>query len=1042
MEKTLEQLTEHIKEGNDNNQLLLIENFVMLSEVHGVLENIESKLTTFFKEYQQRVIAQQEAAAEASRQLPPPPVGDGAGDTGGGDQAISKGGFAGIAALLTVAKMFDVDELIRLPATLTVMFKKIDAFADVVRSAGAMFGRVGQTIGNLLRPLGTVLKPLGTLLSKLALPITIIFGVLDAIEGFTKTYADTGSILRSIRGAIVSVLDGLVGTLVRFAGDIVAFIPDIIGLDAVAETIKNLFGNITDGILTSFGGIVDIILGIFAPGSGQFTEGLKSLFGGLWDALTELLMFPINSVINFVRDIFGFSEEDAPPFRMQDLIGEAVDSIQQWFSDLFDFEFPSFSFDMNSVLRGLLPAPDSFFAKFIPDSVYKSVGLNPQTGEALETPEPSSDEPLKTSVMTNEGFKELTKEEIQEGIKEGTIKRSIGRAAQREISLQERRRGAEIPSQAGEQVQTPRGTGEVTARGAMAIPRAGTGMQQTGVDQQQSGGGFLESITQAASNASQTVSDVIGSTVTTMSDFAATASENIGDFAGRAGEDISRRAVALSQSVSEAGDYISDVSGNVIDIITENVVDPVTSFFQQIGEKIAGVLDISGMLSRIKDYMTNMFAEIGIPRVEMDVPIIGTVGFGPFYPFAPSNETSGGGKTTMNVISAANELKTESNDDQFSKQLTSRVTSIEGVENYDVQYANASERERANMDEARERYGDEGTGSGISLSLRSSLEQSQGESESSQTARIFGRQDYDTGKRYIEVEKTLEKYEGDSAGDIQRTVETYDIGPLQFGKVRRMINEGASAEQVEQYLKETQVTVADRLKSFLAPAASAISGAVEAASGKLENVAAASSEAIGGAQQAVFGSRVTKGEEASIPSEEVTEEALALLAKISLAKSDNIDELTGEQGTVIKGEGSGDYLESETSVALVKELEDKVVNMLGVDSYEQAKDILRVAEKQHGLKMDMSGADEFDFSDENYERITPVENKTLTAPIGESSTNVQAAKQGATNIMAPTTNNISPVNNTNVTNVNRTTVASASPRSNDPSFIRLQAAVA
>jgi hypothetical protein len=65
-----------------------------------------------------------------------------------------------------------------------------------------------------------------------------------------------------------------------------------------------------------------------------------------------------------------------------------------------------------------------------------------------ENSTPQSNQPT-TRVMTNDGFKDLTREEIEAGIQDGSIRRSIGRSAQRELDLQSREDGTYI---AGERV--------------------------------------------------------------------------------------------------------------------------------------------------------------------------------------------------------------------------------------------------------------------------------------------------------------------------------------------------------------------------------------------------------------------------------------------------------------------------------------------------------------------------------------------------------------------------------------------------------------
>ena len=63
--------------------------------------------------------------------------------------------------------------------------------------------------------------------------------------------------------------------------------------------------------------------------------------------------------------------------------------------------------------------------------------------EIAETPVDTKE--IKVSVLTKDGFKDLNKEEILQGKKDGTIKRSLANAALQEIKLLETRNQQETP---------------------------------------------------------------------------------------------------------------------------------------------------------------------------------------------------------------------------------------------------------------------------------------------------------------------------------------------------------------------------------------------------------------------------------------------------------------------------------------------------------------------------------------------------------------------------------------------------------------------
>ena len=423
--KVIQDSNNTIQEGNNVQEYILIENNQLLTSVQNTLVNIQNTFEKFSADYQASInqqmimdnkalLAAKEAALEAERKNGKGGAGASSGTVENNTPELEKLEGSMVGALVVIAsltKFFGMDSWVRLGAAIGSLdgaFTKIvatvkggitksvtsigtfvEAMSKTLTKVMLFFKNIGSSIktfltsskaindvfGKIVNGLKAIMGPIGTLLKKIALPLTVIFAIIDGVSGFMKEFAETGSILSGIKGAIVGIIDGLIGTLVRLAGDVVAFIFEFIGLDAVADTVKNFTSSITAGIMEALGGLVDVVLGLLSFDLGRITDGLGALLGGLWDSLSEALLFPINMMINFVRDIFGFSDEDVEPFRMQDMIGEAIDSIKEFFTDLFTFEWPEFNFDPMAILANLLPDQDSWAAKLIPDSVYKKAGL-------------------------------------------------------------------------------------------------------------------------------------------------------------------------------------------------------------------------------------------------------------------------------------------------------------------------------------------------------------------------------------------------------------------------------------------------------------------------------------------------------------------------------------------------------------------------------------------------------------------------------------------------------------------------------------------
>jgi len=257
--------------------------------------------------------------------------------------------IGGLTTIAGLAKMTGFDDFIQGPAALGAFIKTFTGF----------FGKVAQFTSSLTGIAGSVAKfltPLGTLFSKIAIPITIVFGVLDAISGFTKAYADTGSVVEGFKGALAEVVDGLIGSIVRIVGDIASFVLEIFGLDQMSASLQNFTGEFTERLTGVVGGLFDVVIGFFETLFGDPTRlmrGLSALWGNTSELLIDIISLPIDLAINFFRDIFGFGDEDMPDqeFSLKEFMSNLIDDLWSFVKDQFSFELPSF--DTRNAFHGL-----------------------------------------------------------------------------------------------------------------------------------------------------------------------------------------------------------------------------------------------------------------------------------------------------------------------------------------------------------------------------------------------------------------------------------------------------------------------------------------------------------------------------------------------------------------------------------------------------------------------------------------------------------------------------------------------------------------
>tara|TARA_R100001591_G_scaffold7175_1_gene13535 strand:+ start:5655 stop:7262 length:1608 start_codon:yes stop_codon:yes gene_type:complete len=188
---------------------------------------------------------------------------------------IDGGGLGGLlkAALLGLGLYFQdtvqgIIRSVKLPAILRVLNKSLRIFTlgfvnlgKTLRGFGSrligkdspirkFFTRIKEFFGKF--PI--LSKVLRVALRFIALPLTVLFGIVDAVKGFMEGYKDRGFI-DGILTAIGNVLGGLFGTVLDLIKDIAAFVLEKLGFENAAEALKDF--SFKELIKNAFGGIVN-----------------------------------------------------------------------------------------------------------------------------------------------------------------------------------------------------------------------------------------------------------------------------------------------------------------------------------------------------------------------------------------------------------------------------------------------------------------------------------------------------------------------------------------------------------------------------------------------------------------------------------------------------------------------------------------------------------------------------------------------------------------------------------------------------------------
>ena len=132
------------------------------------------------------------------------------------------------------------------------------------------------------------------------------------------------SILKGIAGIFGKILDsavtGLFNVIARFFG--------FEGTDSVFGSIANAFMSVVNAVKNTFNSAIQGIKDFFSFSAEEL---------GVVGKFIDIVFFPLNLAINFVKDIFKFGDPDKP-FRLSQFIMDAVTKVKDFFTGLFSFD--------------------------------------------------------------------------------------------------------------------------------------------------------------------------------------------------------------------------------------------------------------------------------------------------------------------------------------------------------------------------------------------------------------------------------------------------------------------------------------------------------------------------------------------------------------------------------------------------------------------------------------------------------------------------------------------------------------------------------
>ena len=205
------------------------------------------------------------------------------------------------------------------------------------------------------KPVMEFAKGIGKVLGKIFLPITILMSAFDFVTGFMDGY-DEGGVLGGLEGGISKLFQGLIGMPLDLLKSGVGYILGFFGFDKAKEALdKFSFSQLIDDLV---GSIFSGLQGVFGFLANLFDFSDLTIFK-VFSKLVDIVFLPLNLAINFVKDIFGFGDQEEP-FSFGDFISGMIGKAVKMITDFFNID---------------LDAVTNYIKGFIPDSLLSFFGF-------------------------------------------------------------------------------------------------------------------------------------------------------------------------------------------------------------------------------------------------------------------------------------------------------------------------------------------------------------------------------------------------------------------------------------------------------------------------------------------------------------------------------------------------------------------------------------------------------------------------------------------------------------------------------------------
>lgn len=173
-----------------------------------------------------------------------------------------------------------------------------DKLSPTMKNTILIIGGIIAAIGPLLLVMGSVTKAISGIISiitfLIANPLVAIIAAIVAVIAIFVLFGDQ----------IKEVMDNIFNWITGIFDKIKGFFESSIFLGMFAGVIQN-FENILEACKRIFGGIIDVIKGVFTGDWKRAWEGVKNIFGGIFDGLVALAKAPLNLIIGALNGLIS-----------------------------------------------------------------------------------------------------------------------------------------------------------------------------------------------------------------------------------------------------------------------------------------------------------------------------------------------------------------------------------------------------------------------------------------------------------------------------------------------------------------------------------------------------------------------------------------------------------------------------------------------------------------------------------------------------------------------------------------------------------------